>query len=80
MAADEVLFVTEHEGCHFEIMEGSGEGFYVFKFLGNDRVPTHDYLQDDLSRAKSFALHYFGIPESAWIKPSDVMPSRLPKD
>ena len=77
MAADEVLFVAEHAGCHFEIQEGRGEGFYVWRFVGESELSTHDHLQDDLAMAKRCALEEWGVPESAWLPVSPSHPSRL---
>jgi hypothetical protein len=77
MAADEVLLVAEHDGCHFEIQEGRGEGFYVWRFVGASTRSTHDYLQDDLAMAKRCALHQWNVPESAWVPVSAAHPSRL---
>ncbi|HEV8000134.1 MAG TPA: hypothetical protein VGP63_09655 [Planctomycetaceae bacterium] len=70
MAADEVLLIADYDDCHFEIQEGRGEGFYIFRFVGENTVPSHDHLQDDLASAKSCALCEWGVPESAW-KPRD---------
>ena len=45
MAADEVLLIAEHAGCHFEIQEGRGEGFYVWRFVGD-----HDWTGEEAAR------------------------------
>lgn len=77
MAADEVLLVADHDGCHFEIQEGPGEGFYVWRFVGGINRSTHDHLQDDLAMAKRCALDEWGVPESAWLPISPSNPSRI---
>jgi hypothetical protein len=61
MAADEVLLVAEHDGCHFEIQEGRGEGYYVWRFVGASNRSTHDYLQDDLAIGCRGTVTYFVI-------------------
>jgi len=77
MAADEVLLIADHDGCHFEIQEGHGEGFYVWRFVGDSDRSTHDYLQDDIPMAKRCAFHQFGVPEDAWRVPASQNDSRL---
>jgi hypothetical protein len=64
MAADEILFVADHDGCRFEIQAGRGEGYYVWRIAGNRS--THDYLQDDIAAAKRCALRQWGVPDTAW--------------
>ncbi len=77
MAADQVLLVADYDGYHFEIQEGRGEGFYVWRFVGENTVSTHDYLQDDLVQAKRCALCEWGVPESAWRPLDSLNDSRL---
>jgi hypothetical protein len=77
MAAHEVLLIADHDGCHFEIEEGSGEGFYVWRFVGDETLATHDHLQDNLADAKSFALDQWGVPENAWRPQVTSAESRL---
>src|SRR5687768_808578 len=77
MAADEVLLVADYDGCHFEIQEGRGEGFYVWRFVGASDCSTHDHLQDDLAMAKRCALRQWSVPESALVPVSAAHPSRL---
>ena len=76
MAASGLLLVTEFRGCHFEIEEVSGEGFYVYRFIGASSISSHDYLQDDLTMAKRCALEEWGVPESAWSPATSSNPSR----
>jgi len=77
MAADQVLLIADYDGCHFEIQKGRGEGFYVWRFVGENTVSTHDYLQDDLADAKSCALHEWGVPESGRRPLGSLKDSRL---
>jgi hypothetical protein len=67
MAADDILLIAEYDGCHFEIHEGRGDGFYVRRFVGVSHRPTHDYLHDDVATAKRRASQEWGVPESAWV-------------
>lgn len=62
-----LVLVAEHGNHRYEIVEGNGEGFYVFRYA-DLRGPqsTHDYLQDDLDRAKRCAQEEFGVDRSAW--------------
>ena len=46
---DTLRFVAECGVERFEIIEGCGEGFYVFRYVRGQN--THDYLQPDLSLA-----------------------------
>ncbi len=75
MPTDEVLLIAEHDGCHFEIQQ-QAEGFYVWRFVGDSPLSTHDYLQDDLPMALRCA-HQWGIPDEAWKPASAENPSRL---
>jgi hypothetical protein len=75
--ADRVLLIADYAGCHFEIQEGRGEGFYVWRFAGEDTLSTHDYLQDDLAMAKRSALEEWGVPDNAWRTPASSKESRL---
>jgi hypothetical protein len=59
------------------LWQGRGEGFYVWRFVGENTVSTHDYLQDDFADAKICALHEWGVPESARRPPSSLKDSRL---
>jgi hypothetical protein len=77
MAADEVLLIAEHADCHFEIQEGRGEGYYVWRFVGAETVSTHDYLQDTVEQAKGCAFHQWNVPENAWRPPASPSESRL---
>jgi hypothetical protein len=60
------LLVADHEGHRFEILEDELAGFYLFRFTGDGRISTHDYLQDYLATAKEFALEEWGVPLEAW--------------
>ena len=77
MASDQALLVAEHDGCHFEIQEGRGEGFYVFRFVGASTRSTHDFLQDDIAIARRYAFDQWGVPEATWVPVSESHPSRL---
>lgn len=64
---DTLRYVAEHEGHRFEIIEGNGEGFYVFRYA--DLVgpkSTHDYLQDDVPTALGCAEKQFGVARNSW--------------
>jgi hypothetical protein len=77
MAANQVLLIADYDGCHFEIQEGRGEGFYVWRFVGESTASTHDHLQEDLAMARRCALHEWGVPESAWRPLTSLKDSRL---
>lgn len=70
---DTLRFVAERGDERFEIIEGRGEGFYVFRYL--DGRNTHDYLQDDIPMAHRCADHQWGLPATAW---REAAPGELP--
>src|SRR5689334_20203529 len=61
---DTLRFVAERGSERFEIIEGNGEGFYVFRYLQGQQ--THDYLQNDVPMAYRCAEHQWELPPSAW--------------
>lgn len=63
MADDAVLLVAEFDGCHFEIQEVCGDGYYVWRFVGASTIVTNDYLQDDIALEKRRALEEWGVPK-----------------
>ena len=46
------MLVADIEGRRYEIVDGLGEGFYVYRYFGQGPRHSHDYLQDDLEMAK----------------------------
>ena len=71
---DTLRLVAESGDAYFEIIEGRGEGFYVFRYEGHRN--THDHLQDTVSQAKECAFEEFGVPVDAW---QEVAPGQLPR-
>jgi hypothetical protein len=69
-----IILTADCDGCHFEIQEVGGEGFYVWRFVGENTRSSHDYLQDSLLMAKRCALDEWGVPDDAWkpIAPGQV--------
>ena len=66
-----IKLVATHGARRFEIVESTPEvGFYVYIYEG-DRC-THDYLQDTLERAKSFAEEEFGVPAASWTHADNI--------
>jgi hypothetical protein len=61
---DTLRFIAERGNERFEIIEGCGEGFYVFRYV--DGQNTHDYLQDDVPMAHRCAEEEWGLAPSAW--------------
>ncbi|HEY1380357.1 MAG TPA: hypothetical protein VGF55_26380 [Gemmataceae bacterium] len=61
---DALRFVAERGNERFEIIEGSGEGFYVVRYVGNQS--THDYLQDTVLAAQGTAEEFWQVPATAW--------------
>jgi hypothetical protein len=61
---DTLRFVAERGNERFEIIEGSGEGFYVVRYVGGQ--DTHDYLQDTVVAALGTAEEYWQVHPTAW--------------
>jgi hypothetical protein len=61
---DTLRFVAERGDERFEIVEGRGEGFYVYRYLNGQS--THDYLQADVAMARLCAEEEWGLSPSAW--------------
>jgi hypothetical protein len=57
-------FMAERGTERFEIAEGNGQGFYVFRYV--DGECTHDYLQDDIRLAYDCAEENWGLDRSVW--------------
>lgn len=70
---DTLRFVAERGNERFEIIEGQGEGYYVFRYILGQN--THDYLQDDLSMAYRCAEEEWGVSPVAWRK---ALPGEFP--
>ncbi len=71
-----LILVAEHDGHRFEIIEGRGEGFYLFRYSDlKGQKNTHDYLQDDIEMAKDCAGEEFGVPRDGW---RDAVPAEQP--
>jgi hypothetical protein len=70
---DTLRFVAELGNERFEIVEGRGEGFYVFRYIGGQN--THDYLQPDVPLARRCAEDKWGVSQTAW---RDAFPAELP--
>ncbi len=70
---DDLRYVVERGKERFEIIEGRGEGFYVFRYV--DGTNTHDYLQLDLSMAHRCAEDQWGVVPVAW---REASPGELP--
>jgi hypothetical protein len=64
---DTVRLVAERGAERFEIVEGAGEGFYVYRWVGERS--THDYLQSSVEIAKDCALAEWGVPRESWHPP-----------
>lgn len=70
---DSLRFVAERRNERFEILEGVGEGFYVYRYV--DGQNTHDYLQDDVAMARQSAEDEWGVSPGAWREArSDELP------
>ena len=61
-----LVLVADIDGRRYEIVEGLGEGFYVYRYFGQGPLSSHDYLQDDLEMAKRCAADRFRVPPDAW--------------
>jgi hypothetical protein len=61
---DTLRFVAKRGNERFEIIEGRGEGFYVFRYIAGQN--THDYLQDDVPMARRCAEEEWGVSPVAW--------------
>lgn len=70
---DNLRFVAERDSERFEIVECSGQGFYVFRYTNGQN--THDYLQDDAPMALRCAEDEWGVSPEAWREP---LPNELP--
>jgi hypothetical protein len=66
-------YIAERGPERFEIVEGGGEGFYVYRY--QDGLCTHDYLQDDIAMAYECAEDEFGLNRSAW---RAALPGEIP--
>lgn len=57
---------SKYNNQTFEIVEDLPEvGFYVYAYDSQGKN-THDYLQDNLQKAKECALKQFGVPLDSW--------------
>ena len=70
---DTLRVVAERGDERFEIIEGIGEGFYVFRYLNSQN--THDYLQNDVPMAHRCAEQQWGVSPAAW---REALPGELP--
>ena len=62
---DELVLVAESDEQRLEIVRTT-LGFYIYRFAGKERICTHDYLQDDLKTALTFARDRFKIEMGDW--------------
>jgi hypothetical protein len=59
------IFEAEHNSLKYRIEEDYPEiGAYLWVF--KDGKDIMDYLQNDISICKSFALKHFGVPLDVW--------------
>ena len=62
---DQLILVVESDEQRLEIVENT-LGFYIYRFSGEPLVCTHDYLQDDLDTALTFARDRFKVAIEEW--------------
>lgn len=61
-----LILIADIDGRRYEIVEGQGEGYYVYRYFGQGPRHSHDYLQDDLEMAKRCAADRFRVSLNAW--------------
>jgi hypothetical protein len=57
--------IKHSKGYTFRIVEGRGEGFYLYVFDA-DQYEIRDDLQDTVQACKEIALEMYGVPIDAW--------------
>ena len=61
------IYETEHEGIKLRIEESFPEvGAYLYVFKGKKCIK--DFLQNNISVCKKFALEKYGVPINQWLE------------
>ena len=62
---DELILIAETDEHRLEIVQDT-LGYYIYRYAGEERICTHDYLQDDLEAALFFARDRFKMAVMDW--------------